>query len=82
MSHKTLLTLILIVYSGTTTLFESLPVQAQSTNFNQRDDKYRLLGFKRAIVPQTNLREAGRELHSLKLDIQGIRWLSEALETK
>ncbi len=38
------------------------------------------LGFKRAIVPQTSLREAGRELHSLKLDIQGIRWLSEALE--
>jgi len=38
------------------------------------------LGFKRAIVPQTNLREAGRELHSLKLDIQGIRWLSEALQ--
>jgi len=38
------------------------------------------LGFKRAIVPQTNLREAGRELNSLKLDIQGIRTLSEALE--
>jgi len=38
------------------------------------------LGFKLAIVPQTNLREAGRELHSLKLDIQGIRWLSEALQ--
>jgi DNA repair protein RadA/Sms len=38
------------------------------------------LGFKRAVVPQTNLREAGRELHSLKLDIQGIRWLSEALQ--
>jgi DNA repair protein RadA/Sms len=40
------------------------------------------LGFKRAVVPQTNLREAGRELHSLKLDIQGIRWLSEALTEK
>jgi DNA repair protein RadA/Sms len=39
------------------------------------------LGFKCAIVPQTNLREAQQELHSLKLDIQGIRWLSEALET-
>jgi DNA repair protein RadA/Sms len=38
------------------------------------------LGFKRAVVPQTNLKEAGRELHSLKLDIQGIRWLSEALQ--
>ena len=38
------------------------------------------LGFKRAVVPQTNLREAGRELNSLKLDIQGIRWLSEALQ--
>jgi len=38
------------------------------------------LGFKRAIVPQTNLREVGRELNSLKLDIQGIRWLSEALQ--
>jgi DNA repair protein RadA/Sms len=38
------------------------------------------LGFKRAIVPQTNLREAGRELHSLKLNIQGIRRLTEALE--
>ncbi len=43
------------------------------------------LGFKRAVVPQTNL-PAGRqafgdmrELHSLHLDIQGIRWLSEAL---
>jgi DNA repair protein RadA/Sms len=38
------------------------------------------LGFKRAIVPQTNLRESQRELHSLHLDIQGIRWLSEALQ--
>jgi DNA repair protein RadA/Sms len=38
------------------------------------------LGFKRAIVPQANLREVGRELHSLHLDIQGIRWLSEALQ--
>src|SRR5882724_12390381 len=38
------------------------------------------LGFKRAVVPQTNLREGGRELHSLHLDIQGIRWLSEALQ--
>jgi len=39
------------------------------------------LGFKRAVVPQTNLREIGRELHSLHLDIQGIRWLSEALQS-
>jgi DNA repair protein RadA/Sms len=38
------------------------------------------LGFKRAVVPQANLREVGRELHSLHLDIQGIRWLSEALQ--
>ncbi len=38
------------------------------------------LGFKRAVVPQTNLRESGRELHSLHLDIQGVRWLSEALQ--
>jgi DNA repair protein RadA/Sms len=38
------------------------------------------LGFERAVVPQANLREAGRELHSLPLDIQGIRWLSEALQ--
>ena len=38
------------------------------------------LGFKRAVVPQTNLREVGRELNSLNLDIQGIRWLSEALQ--
>ncbi len=38
------------------------------------------LGFKRAVVPEVSLREAGRELHSLKLDIQGIRWLSEAIQ--
>jgi len=38
------------------------------------------LGFKRAVVPYTNLKEPGRELHSLKLDIQGLRWLSEALQ--
>jgi DNA repair protein RadA/Sms len=38
------------------------------------------LGFRRAVVPQTNLRELKRELHSLNLDIQGIRWLSEALQ--
>lgn len=38
------------------------------------------LGFKRAVVPQTNLRELKRELQSLPLDIQGIRWLSEALQ--
>jgi DNA repair protein RadA/Sms len=38
------------------------------------------LGFKRAVVPQTNLRESERDLHSLHLDIQGIRWLSEALQ--
>jgi DNA repair protein RadA/Sms len=38
------------------------------------------LGFKRAVVPQASLRDAGSDLKSLKLDIQGIRWLSDALK--
>jgi DNA repair protein RadA/Sms len=38
------------------------------------------LGFKRAIVPEASLREAKDELKSLKLDIQGIRRLSDALQ--
>jgi DNA repair protein RadA/Sms len=37
------------------------------------------LGFKRAVVPQTSLREGTQELRSLKLDIQGVQWLSDAL---
>jgi len=37
------------------------------------------LGFKRAVVPQASLREASQELRSLKLEIQGIQWLSDAL---
>ncbi len=37
------------------------------------------LGFKRAVVPQTSLREGDQELRSLQLDIHGIRWLSDAL---
>jgi DNA repair protein RadA/Sms len=38
------------------------------------------LGFKRAVVPESSLRDAKSELRSLKLDIQGIRWLSDALK--
>jgi predicted ATP-dependent serine protease len=38
------------------------------------------LGFKRAVVPQASLREAASELKSLKLEIQGIQWLSDALK--
>jgi DNA repair protein RadA/Sms len=38
------------------------------------------LGFKRAVVPQTCLKENTAELQSLKLNIQGIRWLSDALQ--
>ena len=38
------------------------------------------LGFKRAVVPQSSLRDAGNELGNLNLKIQGVRWLSEALE--
>lgn len=37
------------------------------------------LGFKRAVVPQASLRDASQELRSLKLEIQGIQWLSDAL---
>lgn len=37
------------------------------------------LGFKRAVVPQAGLRENEAERNSLKLDIQGIQWLSDAL---
>ena len=37
------------------------------------------LGFKRAVVPQASLREASQELRSLKLEIQGVQWLSDAL---
>lgn len=37
------------------------------------------LGFRRAVVPKKSLRDAGRDLASLKLEIRGIDWLSEAL---
>ena len=37
------------------------------------------LGFKRAVVPQASLREGSQELRSLKLEIQGVQWLSDAL---
>jgi DNA repair protein RadA/Sms len=40
------------------------------------------LGFRKAVVPQAGLRESGRELSSLKLDIQGVRWLSDAMNTQ
>lgn len=38
------------------------------------------LGFKRAVVPQASLRDNAQELQSLKLKIQGIQWLSDALQ--
>jgi len=37
------------------------------------------LGFRRAVVPKKSLRDAGRDLASLKLELRGIDWLSEAL---
>jgi DNA repair protein RadA/Sms len=38
------------------------------------------LGFKKAIVPQSSLRQEAEELKSLTLEIQGIRWLADALK--
>jgi DNA repair protein RadA/Sms len=38
------------------------------------------LGFKRAVVPQQSLRDAGRECRAMKLEIHGISAVSEALE--
>jgi len=38
------------------------------------------LGFKKAIVPHASLRHESSELRALKLEIQGIRWLSDALK--
>jgi DNA repair protein RadA/Sms len=38
------------------------------------------LGFKRAVVPHASLREGAAELRTLRLEIQGIKWLSDALQ--
>lgn len=38
------------------------------------------LGFKRAIVPKQSLRDAPRELQTMKLEIHGISSMAEALE--
>ena len=38
------------------------------------------LGFKTAVVPKANLRDASDELKSLKLNISGISSVSEAFE--
>ena len=40
------------------------------------------LGFKRAVVPKASLRDGSQELRSLKLDIRGIQWLSDALQER
>ena len=38
------------------------------------------LGFKRAVVPESSLRDAKSELHSFPLELRGIRWLTDALQ--
>lgn len=48
----------------------------------QRLSEAAQLGFKRAVVPRSNLRDGAEELRSLKLEIQGVQWLSEALQVQ
>ena len=38
------------------------------------------LGFKKAIVPQASLNQDPSELKALALELQGIRWLADALK--
>lgn len=38
------------------------------------------LGFKKAVVPQASLKQDMGELNSLRLELQGIRWLADALK--